>query len=73
MMHHPDLLRRWMPFFSHCEARVDGGAWERVEGSLPWAMQEGLNTLEARGVNVCGRPGPPVRLVVAYASPRWSW
>ncbi len=29
MMHHPDLLRRWMPFFSHCLHKCELGLRER--------------------------------------------
>ena len=29
MMHHPDLLRRWMPFFNHCLHKCELGLRER--------------------------------------------
>ncbi len=62
-----------MPFFSHVEYRLDGGPWQRTEAGFTWPMLEGLNVLEAHGVNVCNRVGPPIRVVVAYASPQWTW
>ncbi len=60
-----------MPFFSHYEARVDGGGWERCESEFEWPMREGVNRLECRGVNVVGRAGIISRIDVAYARPRW--
>lgn len=64
-------LQHCMPWFDHCEARVDGGAWEPRPETFDWPMREGENVLEVRPVNVCGRPGITSRLEVAYAPARW--
>jgi hypothetical protein len=61
-----------LPFFSHYEVSVDGRDWERSAEAFTWPMQEGLNAIEFRGVNVCGRTGPVARIVVAYASAQWA-
>jgi hypothetical protein len=63
-------LEHCMPWFDHYEARVDGGDWERREESFDWVMQEGVNLLECRAVNVQGRAGPVSRLEVGFATPK---
>ncbi|MGC9316924.1 MAG: transglutaminase-like domain-containing protein [Armatimonadota bacterium] len=64
-------LEHCAPWFDHYEARVDGGGWERRDGSFDWPMREGVNVLECRTVNRRERPGIASRLEVAYARPRW--
>jgi hypothetical protein len=61
-----------MPYFSHVEVTVDGGAAQSCEETFQWAMRPGVNSLGFRGVNQCGRKGPIGRLSVAYANARWG-
>ena len=63
-------LEHCMPFFSHFEARVDGGGWVRCEATHEWPMHEGANVLECRAVSAMGRAGIVSRLEVAYARPQ---
>ena len=64
-------LEHCMPWFSHYEARIDGGQWAAVAEAFDWPMREGRNVLEVRPVNVCGRTGIPSRVEVAYAPAKW--
>lgn len=65
-------LEHCMPYFSHYEVRVDEADWQPISGEeFPWAMRDGVNVLQFRGVNVCDRRGPVSRLVVAYAKAAW--
>lgn len=66
MMHHPDLLRRWMPFFSHCLHKCEISLREREIVMLrigrlcgsgyewsqhkPIAMERGLSAAEVAAV-----------------------
>lgn len=66
MMHHPDLLRRWMPFFSHCLHKCEISLREREIVMLrigrlcgsgyewaqhrPIAMERGLSAAEIKSV-----------------------
>ncbi len=66
MMHHPDLLRRWMPFFSHCLHKCELSLRDREivmlrTGRLcgsgyewaqhkPIAMERGLTEAEIAGI-----------------------
>ena len=64
-------LEHCMPWFSRFETRIDGEPWTARPEAFDWPMREGENVLEVRPVNVCGRPGIPSRLEVAYAPARW--
>ncbi len=54
------------PNFSHFEIRIDQGEWQKSAAPLSWALREGENELEVRGVNLFGRAGRTARLQVAY-------
>jgi hypothetical protein len=62
-------LQHGMPWFSHYELRLDGGAWKRLPGdTAPLKLHPGLNTLEVRAVNRAGAAGPVSRMKVRYAA-----
>ena len=54
------------PNFSHFEIRIDQGEWQKSAAPLSWALREGDNKLEVRGVNLFGRAGRVARMRVAY-------
>jgi hypothetical protein len=64
-------LEHCMPWFERYEVRLDGGAWETRGETFDWPMQEGVNVLEVRALNVCGQAGITSRLEVAYAPAKW--
>jgi uncharacterized repeat protein (TIGR01451 family) len=60
------------------EVRVDGGAWQKAEGTSSWAfslpvgqLAEGLHQLEAQATDVVGLVGPaaPVKFFVDRTAP----
>lgn len=64
-------LEHCMPWFDHYEVRTDGAAWQAQAATFAWPLREGVNVLEVRPVNVCGRPGIPSRVEVAFSPARW--
>lgn len=64
-------MEHCMPWFSHYGVRLDAGDWERREDSFDWLLHEGHNSLQVRGVNLCGQPGITSSLQVAFSWPRW--
>ena len=51
------FLETDMPGFGRYEMRVDRETWVEVADRFVWTLQEGVNILEVRGVNVIGVEG----------------
>jgi len=58
------ILAHTMPYFDVFMVRIDEKDWEEVEDTFQWVLNEGVNVIEAKAVNVAGIEGRTSRVTV---------
>ena len=58
------ILAHTMPYFDVFLVRIDEMDWEEVEDTFQWVLNEGVNIIEAKAVNVAGIEGRTSRVIL---------
>lgn len=58
------ILAHTMPYFDIFLVRIDEMDWEEVEDTFQWVLNEGVNIIEAKAVNVAGIEGRTSRVIL---------
>ena len=58
------ILAHTMPYFDIYLVRIDEMDWEEVEDTFQWVLNEGVNIIEAKAVNVAGIEGRTSRVIL---------
>jgi hypothetical protein len=57
-------LDHTMPYFDHFLVRIDESSWNKTDNTFGWVLDNGVNTIEVKAVNVVGVEGKPSRIVL---------
>ena len=58
------ILAHTMPYFDMYLVRINEMDWEEVEDTFQWVLNEGVNIIEAKAVNVAGIEGRTSRVIL---------
>lgn len=60
------MLETATPWFSHFEASIDDGEWQRSPSRFEWRLHPGINRICARSVNLYGIVGRESKIAIDY-------
>ncbi|UCG61250.1 MAG: hypothetical protein JSV52_13155 [Candidatus Zixiibacteriota bacterium] len=58
------ILTHTMPYFDKFMVRINETAWNESNDTIQWALSRGINTIEAKAINLAGVEGKASRIVV---------